>query len=129
MALGTGRGGGGGLDRLGNSFGTGIGDAYAVAMIFFAVTSDLPAADGVRGPSATLGGSLEYQYLGAWGCEWGAVEIKGTVQLGLRGEGWVRCVLIWDGWRSFRVKVACERSRSQRFNRTYVSQLLRPATR
>ena len=67
------------MDRLGNCFGTGFGDIYAVAMIVFVGTSDVPAVDGVRGSSATLGGSLEDQYLGAWGCDWGAVEIKGTV--------------------------------------------------
>ena len=77
------------LDRLGNSFGTGFGDVDAVATIVFAGISNVPAVDGMRGPSATLSGGLEDQDLGAWVCEWGAVEIKGTVQLVLRGEAWV----------------------------------------
>ena len=55
----------------------------------FAGTSDVTAVDVVRGPSATLGRGFEDQDLGAWGCEWGAVEIKGTVQLGLCREAWV----------------------------------------
>ena len=81
------------LDRLGNSFGTGFWDVDAVATIVFAGTYSVPAVDGMRGPSVTLGGVLEYQYRGAWGCEWGAVEIKGTINLGLSGE-----VLIYLGW-------------------------------
>ena len=74
------------LDRLGNPFRTSFGDVYVVAMIVFAVTYNVPAVNDVRGPSEMLGGGLKYQELGSWGCEWGAVEIKGTVQLGLSGE-------------------------------------------
>ena len=77
------------MERLGNSFGTSFGDVYAVATIVFAGTSNVPAIDGVRGPSVTLGRGFEDQDFGAWGCNWGAVEIKVTVQLGLHGEAWV----------------------------------------
>ena len=70
MAMGA---SGGKMDRLGNYFGTGLGGVYAVATIVFAGKSDVPAADGVRGSSATLVGGLKYQDLGTWGCEWGAV--------------------------------------------------------
>ena len=80
------------MDRLGNYFGTGFGDIYAVATIVFVGTLDVPAVDGVRGPSATLLGGIEDQYLGVWRCEWYAVEIKGTVQLVLRGEAWIDSV-------------------------------------
>ena len=62
MAL---RNGGGKLDRLGNYFETGFGDVYAVATIAFAGTSNVPAVDDLRGPSATLVGGLEDQDLGA----------------------------------------------------------------
>ena len=57
------------MDRLGICFGTGFGDAYGVATIIFAGTSDVPAANGVKVPSMTLGGGFKYQDLGAWGCE------------------------------------------------------------
>ena len=47
------------LDRFGNYFGTGFGDVYPVATIVIAGTSDVPAVDGVRVPSATSGGGLK----------------------------------------------------------------------
>ena len=46
------------LDRLGNSFGIGFGDIYAVATIVFVGTSNITAVDGMRGPIATLGGGI-----------------------------------------------------------------------
>ena len=52
-------------------------------MIVFAGTYNVSAVDGLRFLSVTLGGGFKDQDLGTWGCEWGAVEIKGTVQLGL----------------------------------------------
>ena len=55
----------------------------------FSGTSNVLSVDGVRGQIATLGGGLEDQDLGVWGCEWGAVEIKSTFQLGLSGEAWI----------------------------------------
>ena len=61
--------------RLGNYFGMGFGDVYAVATIVFAGTSNVAAVDGVRVPSVTLGGGLKDQNLGTCGCEWGAFEI------------------------------------------------------
>ena len=47
------------LDRFGNYFGTGFGDGYTVATIMFAGTFDVPSVNGVKGPSARLGGGLE----------------------------------------------------------------------
>ena len=52
-------------------------------------TSNATAVNGVKGLSPTFGGGLKDQDLGAWGCEWGAVKIKITVQLGLNGEAWI----------------------------------------
>ena len=40
-----------------------------------------------------------------------------------------RCVLIQDGQKRLRVKVACERMRSQRCNGKAESHLMSPATR
>ena len=52
------------LDGVCDMFGAGFGYVYTVAIIVFVGTSNVPVIDGVRGPSATLGRGLEYQYVG-----------------------------------------------------------------
>ena len=74
---------------IGDAFCASAWDVYAVASVVVRGGSKVPSIYTVGGPGAAVVGCLVYYDLRAWWCEWCAVEIKSTVQLGFCRHSWV----------------------------------------
>ena len=62
-------------------------DVYAVALVVLRGGSEVPTIYTMGGLGTAVVGCLAYYDLRAWRCEWCAVEIKGTVELGFCNGG------------------------------------------
>ena len=78
------------FDSFGDAFGGGCGDVDAVTSIVLGSSSDVPAVDTVRSPGAAVGWCFVDEYASAGWCQWGAVVIESSVQLGFGGESGIK---------------------------------------
>ena len=78
-----------GLNRsivnIDDAFGACVGGPYSVAAGVSGGRAEIPAVDGVGGPCSADGWLFVDDNLGAWRCEWCAVEVEETVDESLGG--------------------------------------------
>ena len=74
------------FEGIGVAFGVCGRDERAIAAVVLCRMADVPAVFTMRGPGFADGWFLVYNDFGAEGAEWCAVEIEGTVELGVGRE-------------------------------------------
>ena len=70
---------------VGYAFGVGFVDVYSVASVVFECRSEVPSIAPVSRPGLADGWLFVDDNLGAWRCEWCAVEVEETVDESLGG--------------------------------------------
>ena len=77
------------LYYFGDAFCASAWDVDAVASVVVRGGSEVPCIYTMGVPGAVVVGCLVYYNFCAWRCQWCAVEIKSTVQLGFRQQSWI----------------------------------------
>ena len=73
-------------DSVTDSLSSGLVDVDAVASTVFHCWAQMPSINSMGCPGSSFIGFFVHQHSGAWRCQWGAVEVKGSKQLCMSGE-------------------------------------------